>query len=101
MALKSLYALFDKAINCHMNPLVFNTDGEAIRWFTTIVNNPDPNNAIHRHYGDYSLYFLGVYDDAAGAVHNEKRKLIEGVNVKETERQYTLTELFDAFEKKA
>lgn len=100
MALKRTYSLFDKAINAFLNPLVFNTDGEAIRWFTTIVNKEGPDNAIYHHHRDYSLYFLGTFDDASGEFSGPPTRLIEAVNVKETDRQYTLDDLFEALEKR-
>ena len=94
MAQKRLYALFDKQINSYLNPLVFTTDGEAIRWFTTIVNQRNDNNSIYSHFQDYSLHMLGTLDDQTGEFTGPSRRLIEGIAVKETEQQYTLEDLF-------
>ena len=98
MAKKRLYSLFDKQVNAFLNPLVFTTDGEAIRWFTTIVNKDTAENAIFHHYRDYSLYHLGDLDDKSGEVEGPSKRLIEGVAVKEETRQYTLDDLFDKLE---
>lgn len=95
---KRLYALFDKQINAYLNPLVFTTDGEAIRWFTTIVNQPNDNNSIYHHFTDYSLHSLGTLDDKSGEFNGPTRKLIEGIAVKEETVQYTLDDLFTKLE---
>ena len=99
MAQKRLYSLLDKAIGTYMNPLVFTTDGEAIRWFTAIVNNNQEGNAIYHHPEDYSLWFLGTLDDTSGELQHQVHRLIDGLAVKEQEKQYTLREIWDSFEK--
>ncbi|AXL15081.1 nonstructural protein [Microviridae sp.] len=100
MAQKRLYSLFDKQVNAFLNPLVFTTDGEAIRWFTTVVNKDSIDNAIYHHYRDYSLYFLGELNDASGEIANHNQRLIEAANVKETTKQYTIDDLLEALEKR-
>lgn len=100
MALKKLYSLFDKQVNAFMNPLVFTTDGEAIRWFTTVVNTDKQDNAIFHHYLDYSLHYLGALDDKSGEFVSETKSLISAAAVKEVDKQYTLEDLFEALEKR-
>jgi hypothetical protein len=100
MALKKIYALFDKTVNAYYNPLVFTNDGEAIRWFTTIVNRRSDENNIYTHYVDYSLHSLGDLDDKSGELLSKQRKLIEGAAVKEEEVQYTLDDLFERLQGK-
>ena len=100
MADKKIYSLFDKTINAFLNPLVFTNDGEAVRWFTTIVNQQSKDNSVYLHYSDYSLHILGTLDDKSGDFNGPSRKIIEGTAVKEETVQYTLDDLFSKLEQR-
>lgn len=97
MAQKRLYALFDKAINAYLNPLVFTTDAEAIRWFSTVVNTDKQDNAVFHHYVDYALYSLAEMDDTSGDIQGTPVRIIDGAGVKEPSRQYSLEDLWKEF----
>ncbi|WNK13423.1 MAG: nonstructural protein [Microvirus sp.] len=59
-----MYAVFDKAISAFNSPFCCRTDAEAKRSFAGAVS--DANSQIGRHRPDYSLYFVGYYDDSLG-----------------------------------
>lgn len=58
------YTIYDnKALQYH-SPWFAASDGAAVRSFQDLVN--DANTSISRHPGDYSLFFVGTYDDNKG-----------------------------------
>lgn len=59
-----VYTALDKAVNAYLQPFFCRSKGEAIRSFTTAVNDPD--HQFHKHAADFSLYELGEWNDAAG-----------------------------------
>lgn len=63
------YTIYDcKALQYH-SPWWAASDGAAVRSFQDLVN--DVNTTIGRHPGDYSLWFIGTYDDNKGIVHSQ------------------------------
>lgn len=98
MATKKLYALFDKTVHTFLNPLVFTNDGEATRWFTGIVNQDQPGNAVFHHYQDFALYNLGQMEDDSGNITSTPKRIMEGAAVKDEQKQYTLEDLIAAIE---
>lgn len=98
---KQLYCLFDKQTRTHMNPLVFVNHGDAIRWFTTVVNNADEKTnmiALYPHH--YHLKFLGTLDDITGKFEGAPEDVIEGTSVKQDIAKFTVRELLDTLDKR-
>lgn len=60
-----LYAVLDKAVQAFNAPLVFRSEGEALRSFHDAV--VDPKTQFNKYKRDYSFCFLGYYDDSIGA----------------------------------
>lgn len=64
------YTIYDvKALQYH-SPWFAVSDGAAIRSFSDMAN--DTNTTIGRHPRDYTLFFVGTYDDNNGlftAIH--------------------------------
>ncbi|AXH74608.1 MAG: nonstructural protein [Microviridae sp.] len=60
------YSIFDNKALCYGAPFYAPTDGSAIRSFHDLAN--DANSMVGRHPGDFSLYFVGVFDDNKGAL---------------------------------
>lgn len=89
---KRMYCLFDSKANAHLNPVSFVNDGEAVRWFTTIINAKEETN-VSRYPKDFSLCYLGTFDDESGEFKNEYEELIHGPTLKEPEDTYTIKEL--------
>lgn len=64
-----IYSVYDnKALQYH-TPFFTHTDGSALRSFAELFN--DANTTVGRHPGDYSLWFLGVYDDSNGTIEQQ------------------------------
>ena len=57
-----IYAVHDAAVGCFNQPLFFRSRGEAVRSFQGAV--ADENSQFARHAKDYSLWFVGTYDDS-------------------------------------
>lgn len=60
----SVFAVYDKAVQAYLQPFYSRTKGEALRSFSEACNQADHN--FHKHAADYSLMFLGEYDDHSG-----------------------------------
>lgn len=93
--LKKMYSLFDKKANVHLNPLHFSNHGEAVRWFTTMVNQKGEATNVSLYPKDFILCYLGEFDDEKGSFQNEYSEVIHGTSVVDTEKRYTLRELYD------
>jgi hypothetical protein len=106
MAIKKQYALYDATATVFLNPLVFANDAEAIRWFTTSVNEKDVNkqSMVTLHPSDYTLYRLADYDDllgmfqprdvnTSGEPSQEPKRIINGRDVVDNEVKLTLEDI--------
>lgn len=59
-----VFSVYDAAAEIFNLPFYFRSKGEALRWFHEIVE--DPQNPVAKAPKDYSLYYLGEYDDTSG-----------------------------------
>ncbi|AXH75097.1 MAG: nonstructural protein [Microviridae sp.] len=65
-----MLAVFDSAIQAYGRPIFAQTNGQAARSFTDEVNRPGEDNQYYKHPEDYELHYIGVFDDATGAVES-------------------------------
>jgi hypothetical protein len=104
MSLRKQYALLDHTAQTFLNPLVFQNDGDAIRWFTTVVNNDKEETNINKYPHQFTLYRLADFNDKTAKYEpreNEPKdnamnpkELITGIQVQEESLQkYTVKEL--------
>lgn len=56
-----LFSVFDKGVNAFMQPFFMRAKGEAVRSFMDACSDGKTN--FCRHPEDYTLFFLGVWDD--------------------------------------
>lgn len=63
-----LFSVFDAKLGEFAAPMVFPSNGVAIRSFSDEVKRSDSQNALSVHPEDYSLYFLGELDPESGVV---------------------------------
>ena len=63
MSIKKMYSLLDHTAGIFLNPLTFINDGDAIRWFGTVVNNQDEATNISKHPEQFTLYRLYDFND--------------------------------------
>ena len=104
MAIKKQYAILDAVASVFLNPVTFANDAEAIRWFTTTVNDPKKETMISLHPQGYTLYRLADYDDLTGRYQprdvnssgdpsQEPKQIITAINVVNKEEKLTLEEI--------
>lgn len=67
-----VFAIFDAAINAYIRPMYFQSKGQAIRAFLDEAGRNAPDNTMHHHPEDYSLYYLGTWDSNTGQHESEK-----------------------------
>ena len=102
--IKKQYALLDHVAGIFLNPLTFLNDAEAIRWFTTTVNDTKTDTMVNQHPEGYSLYRLADYDDQTGMYQprdltssvdpsQEPKLVITGINVLTEDTTTTLDEI--------
>lgn len=61
-----LMAVRDAKVSCFMRPWVARSEGEAIRAFADLVN--EPGHDLNKHPEDYTLFQVGKFDDQTGEV---------------------------------
>lgn len=61
-----VYSVYDKAVNAFMAPFFARARGEALRNFIAAVHQE--NGPFKDNLPDYTLYYLGKFDDASGAL---------------------------------
>lgn len=59
-----VFAVFDKAVKAYMPPFMVRSAGEALRSFSSVVNDKD--HQFSKHATDYVLFHLCEFDDVAG-----------------------------------
>ena len=63
-----LFSVFDSKLGEFAAPMVFPSNGVAIRSFSDEVKRSDVQNALSVHPEDYSLYYIGELDPVSGDV---------------------------------
>lgn len=64
-----IYAVFDAKAAFFGQPFFGQNDGSAIRDFSDAVNDgSNPNNMWHKHPEDFSLFYLGDFDNLSGEI---------------------------------
>lgn len=58
------FAIHDTAVKAFARPFPMASEAAAIRAFSAVVN--DPKSDFHNSPGDYSLHYLGAFDDTHG-----------------------------------
>ncbi|UDN67785.1 nonstructural protein [robinz microvirus RP_117] len=56
-----MFAVYDSAVTAYMPPFFTRSKGEALRSFSDACNSKDSN--FNKYAADYTLYFVGEYDD--------------------------------------
>lgn len=78
----NIYSIKDEALSRFMQPFFTHTNAAAIRAFKDHVN--EKGSAPNAHPGDYTLYFLGVFDEERGcitATFDTGERLINGADL--------------------
>ena len=101
-----MYALLDHTAQVFLNPITFLNDGEAIRWFTTMVNDEKQDTNIGKYPEQFTLYRLADFDDKLGvhtldekAKNNAPTQIITGIQVQdEAVKKFTIKQLIGMLE---
>lgn len=70
--IKNIYSVFDKKAQLFCAPFCSVNDHTALRDFTYAAN--DPTTDIHRYSLDYSLYYVGSFDDESGHISTDVQR---------------------------
>lgn len=75
-----MFSVLDQKTGVFSHPFYEVTTGSAIRAFTDTVQTKD--HPFNRHPDDYSLYFIGEYDDATASINGMiPQVLVTAMNV--------------------
>lgn len=59
-----MFTVYDKAVRAFLPPFYCRSHGEAIRSFTSTVNEKD--HQFNKYAADYTLFHLGLFNDGSG-----------------------------------
>jgi hypothetical protein len=88
---KQQYSILDHTAQIFLNTIVFTNDADAIRWFTTVVNDPKQDTNIAKYPEQFTLYRLADFDDKTGLFEQKEtlkpKNIITGIQVQDVETQ--------------
>lgn len=64
-----VYSIYDSGVKAFISPLTFRSEAEAFRTFSDAYNQPE--SPFKKYPLDYSLMFLGYWDDGTGQFEME------------------------------
>lgn len=64
------FSVRDAKAEVWSRPMFMRSKGEAVRGFVDEVNSRSPDSAIAAHPEDYTLYFIGTFDESTGELVN-------------------------------
>lgn len=76
---KLIYAVYDSKVESYLQPLFFQSKGEAMRSWQTAAN--DQNTMMCQHPEDFTLFELGSYDEQTGKFENHNTPISVGVAI--------------------
>lgn len=72
---QKIYAIYDAVMNHYSAPFIAHNDGVAIRM---VQSSSHPESSLWQHSGDYSLYFLGHFDNELAIFQNTNQPELVG-----------------------
>lgn len=77
---KTIASIYDTKAEAWSTPLFFNSNAEAIRTFSDVVNNAETQYG--RHPEDYILFNIGTFDEQTGEIVGGLQVSLEhGINL--------------------
>lgn len=79
------YSVFDKAVGAFLPPIFVRSRGEVLRTFDAACN--DGSHQFARNVSDYTLFFLGYFNDSAGEFEIDGQgpiKVVSALEVRKT-----------------
>lgn len=82
-----MVVMYDSKTEAYGVPNFVVSIGGAIRGFTDEINRDAPDNILHRHPHDFSLYHIGDYDDntATFELLQQPREIARGIEMAQKE----------------
>ena len=74
MSKQIICSIFDKATGAYMRPFTALSEGQAVRMFIDLVE--DPNHDINRHPEDYALFVVAEWFDRTGNLQSCEPKCL-------------------------
>lgn len=65
--IQQMYTIYDSAAGYYLPPFTCRSDGEAIRDFGNTAQDPKAGQ-LYQHPADFTLFKIGEYDNATGAI---------------------------------
>ena len=96
----NVYTIYDDTAKAYMQPFFMHNHGLAVRAFTDQVNRNDENNPLNKHPEQFTLYYVGEFDDQTGNLElRDHQSLGKGVSYKETaiEEAQAIANAFEQF----
>ena len=69
-----IVSIYDTKAMFFANPWTARNEGEAIRLFTSGIN--DKETQLNKHPTDFNLYYVGTFDDEIGTIEPAVPRLI-------------------------
>lgn len=66
----SIFSIYDSKTLAYLPPFFMQTKPAAIRAITDVAN--EPGHQFNKHPGDYTLFYLGTFDDLTSQFEMEK-----------------------------
>lgn len=73
-----VFTVYDKVVGAYLQPFFVRARGEALRSFTEACN--DKSNNFYKYALDYTLVYLGEYDDQSGHFISRDPERVIGAN---------------------
>lgn len=73
MTTTKVFSIYDAKVGGFAKPFFFRTNGEALRAWMDVVN--DPQSDFFRHPEDYTLFLVAEFDESKGQFINETSPL--------------------------
>lgn len=64
--MKKIYTVYDQKSEAYLQPFFMDTDGQATRAFSDLIN--DPQHEFGKHSEDYTLFNIGTYDESTAQI---------------------------------
>ena len=71
-----IFSIYDSKAEAYHQPFYLTTKSLAIRQFTDLAN--DNSSQISKHPADFTLFYIGEYDDHTASFDLEKTKIALG-----------------------
>jgi hypothetical protein len=76
----NVYSVFDEKAGAYLQPFFMQNDNVALRAISNCLADPQHNFALNP--SDYTLFLIGEWDDALGAISQTKKGIVNLLELK-------------------